>query len=81
MLVLGTKYYRSDGRLDGPTRIRAATFKNACVNYRGFCTSCRRFTRGMTELDAEGYECPKCKQKTVMGAENAMVCMEIEVEQ
>jgi hypothetical protein len=42
-------------------------------NYDGYCTRCRSFTRdGGVEPDAEGYECPDCGNKTVVGAEQAL---------
>jgi hypothetical protein len=39
----------------------------------GFCKHCEEFTHDCCEPDAEGYECPVCEQKTVYGAELAMV--------
>ncbi len=54
-------------------------YQEATNNYEGYCENCEEFTRMQTEPDAEGYDCPKCGQHTVMGAENAMVCMVIEI--
>jgi len=56
-----------------PTLVTQRSYENACENYRGFCIKCKKFTRDCTEPDAEGYDCPKCKGKTVIGAENALV--------
>ena len=51
----------------------ANRYQEACNNYEGYCTKCRKFTRDQTEPDAEGYDCPRCDEKTVMGAEQAML--------
>ncbi len=63
-----------------PTIVKMADYLDATENYVGWCTVCKEFTRDQTEPDAEDYDCPGCEQNTVMGAEQAMVCMEIEVE-
>jgi hypothetical protein len=39
----------------------------------GFCGNCEEFTHDCAEPDAQNYECPVCEQKTVYGAELAMV--------
>lgn len=49
----------------------------AARDYIGWCTSCHEFTRDCTEPDAEEYDCPKCEQNTVMGAEQALLTGEI----
>jgi len=49
----------------------------ATESYMGWCTECQEFTRGETEGDAENYDCPKCEQNTVMGAEQALLLGEI----
>lgn len=54
-------------------------FQTACDNYRGFCTKCQKFTRSETEPDAERYPCPKCKGQTVIGAEQALLCGELDI--
>lgn len=61
------------------TQVTERTFQNACNAYKGFCTHCRKFTRRETEPDAENYDCPKCGQKKVVGAEQAMLLGEIEL--
>ncbi|MFH1183525.1 MAG: hypothetical protein V1755_00605 [Chloroflexota bacterium] len=59
-------------------RIKQARYEEATEGYEGWCTACKKFTRDCTEPDAEGYDCPRCEQKTVMGAEQALICGEIE---
>ncbi len=58
-----------------------ADYIDAVNNYLGWCTNCKEFTRDSTEPDADGYDCPGCEQHTVLGAEQAMICMEIEVDE
>jgi len=53
--------------------ITTRRYEAATENYEGFCTRCQKFTRDCTEPDAEGYDCPCCKQLTVMGAEQALM--------
>ena len=55
-------------------------YHEACDSYEGYCTECKDFTRETTEPDAEGYDCPKCDGDTVMGAEQAMITGEVEIE-
>lgn len=47
--------------------------------YEGYCTECEEFTRTQTEPDAEGYDCPACGCNTVIGAEVALMCEDIDV--
>jgi len=47
--------------------------------YAGYCTACNEITRSETEPDAEGYPCPACGQRTVMGLEQAMLMEHIEI--
>jgi predicted RNA-binding Zn-ribbon protein involved in translation (DUF1610 family) len=49
-------------------------------SYEGFCTTCDKFTRGECEPDASEYECPVCGEKTVMGAEEALMQGKIGIE-
>ena len=60
-------------------KITQARYEKATECFEGFCTTCQKFTRGETEGDAEGYECPACEQMTVMGCENALIAGEISV--
>lgn len=49
-------------------------YENAVENYGGYCTTCRKFTNTEgVEPDAENYECDVCENKTVMGAEQALM--------
>lgn len=54
-------------------KLTVKKFQNAVDASKGWCTHCRKFTRDSTEPDAEGYDCPKCNNNTVMGAENALI--------
>lgn len=54
-------------------------YQDAVDSYMGWCTTCEQFTTGCVEPDAEGYRCEKCDEHTVMGAEQALICMEIEI--
>lgn len=53
--------------------VSEADYTEAVESYTGWCSHCEDFTRDTTEPDAEGYDCPVCRQNTVTGAENAMV--------
>jgi len=61
-------------------KITEAEYRDATNNYLGWCTGCEEFTRDNTEPDARGYDCPKCREYTVMGAEDAVLTGEITVE-
>ena len=63
-----------------PINITEEEYREATANYSGWCTTCREFTREETEPDAEEYECPVCEENTVMGAEQALLTEEIEIE-
>ena len=39
----------------------------------GYCPECDEITRECTEPDAEGYDCPECGGKKVMGLDNALI--------
>jgi Zn finger protein HypA/HybF involved in hydrogenase expression len=47
--------------------------EEAIEEYRGWCTVCQDFTSDGVEPDAEKYECEECGQRTVYGAENAVL--------
>lgn len=48
-------------------------FRQACHDSDGWCVGCEAFTRtGGVEPDAEGYNCPRCEENMVMGAEDAL---------
>lgn len=55
------------------TTITQADYVDAMQNDLGWCTHCEDFTREMCEPDAREYRCPVCEQRTVYGAEWAMV--------
>jgi rRNA maturation endonuclease Nob1 len=55
-------------------------FAEAMESNQGWCTHCQEFTHEFAEPDAEGHECPACGRMTVMGAEQALICGEIEFE-
>jgi len=60
-----------------PEIVSEEEYQSAARDYIGWCTSCQEFTRDCTEPDInpgeEGYDCPKCEQNTVMGAEQALL--------
>jgi predicted RNA-binding Zn-ribbon protein involved in translation (DUF1610 family) len=47
--------------------------QQASDEYRGWCTTCKDFTRDSTEPDACEYDCPECGENTVYGAEEALL--------
>ena len=55
-------------------------FREACENYEGWCIICKRFTRDQTEPDAHDYLCPECNTNSCMGAEDALLSGEIDIE-
>jgi len=55
------------------TKIREADYMDANDSYTGWCTFCKEFTRSCTEPDAEGYDCPVCQRRDVVGAEQALI--------
>ena len=62
-------------------KIKDALYFKASEEYQGYCTFCDELTRGETEPDARGYECPKCGNFTVMGLEEALMQDKIEFEE
>ncbi len=55
-------------------QVTVKRFETLCDQYKGFCTKCKKITRGECEPDARNYPCPRCKENKVMGVENA--CLE-----
>jgi hypothetical protein len=49
--------------------ITEARLREALDNYEGWCVTCQDWTRDQTEPDAQGYDCPACERKTIVGAE------------
>lgn len=55
-------------------------YEKASEAYKGFCKTCQKITATSgVEPDAEGYTCKKCKQPTVMGIEQALMCGDIDI--
>jgi Zn finger protein HypA/HybF involved in hydrogenase expression len=54
-------------------RITETKYNKARDTYLGWCKKCEAFTREHTEPDAFDYDCPKCKEHMVMGAEMALI--------
>ncbi len=50
-----------------------------CNEYNGLCLKCGEIRFGMTEPDAEGYECLDCGEMAVQGIENAMMAGNLEI--
>lgn len=42
-------------------------------SYQGWCINCGDWTHDMAEPDAHAYECPKCGENKVFGAEELVV--------
>ncbi len=55
-------------------------YMSATDNHMGWCPECEDFTRDSTEPDAQGYDCPVCDGHAVMGAEDAMIQEEFDIE-
>ena len=53
--------------------VEKADYHEATESYMGWCSVCKEFTRDTTEPDATGYDCPKCGQNEVVGAEQALI--------
>lgn len=48
-------------------------FIEAQEGNEGYCTQCREFTTDSCEPDARGYVCDECGEKSVFGAEEALM--------
>lgn len=48
-------------------------YHDAVEQSQGWCKKCKEFTRDETEPDAQDYNCPKCEENTVVGAEDALL--------
>ena len=62
-----------------PKAVTKNEYQMSARDYIGWCTCCLEFTRDCTEPDAEEYDCPKCEQNTVMGAEQALLVGQITI--
>ena len=60
-----------------PSLITKEMFEEAVAGDCGWCTNCLSFTRDETEPDAIGYDCPRCDDTSVIGAEEALLTGEI----
>lgn len=60
-------------------KISVARFREAIRCYEGYCLDCGEFTRETTEPDANGYDCPVCEGRKVVGAENLLFTPGIEI--
>lgn len=58
---------------DLQVEVEEVDYQEAVDSYVGWCTECKEFTRDCTEPGAVKYDCPKCGQRTVMGAEQALL--------
>lgn len=54
-------------------KVRLERYQSAVDLSEGWCSSCERWTADQVEPDAEGYECPRCGERTVLGAEQALI--------
>ena len=55
------------------TAVKEADYVDATDSYTGWCKTCKAFTTGCVEPDAEDYECEACGANTVVGAEDALM--------
>jgi hypothetical protein len=53
-------------------KMTETTFRNLCREYEGICIKCR-FVQTGCEPDSRRYECESCGERTVYGAEQAMI--------
>ena len=56
-----------------PTRVTEEGYLQAVESYTGWCKSCKAFTTGSVEPDAEDFECESCGEWAVVGAEEALM--------
>jgi thiol-disulfide isomerase/thioredoxin len=54
-------------------KVSEADYAEAVEFYTGWCKSCKAFTTGSVEPDAEDYECEACGEPEVIGAEDALM--------
>lgn len=54
-------------------RLTLEDIEEAIESNQGWCTSCKAFTNYGVEPDAAQYECEDCGQRTVYGAEEALL--------
>lgn len=56
-----------------PIEITEEEYLEAVEDNAGFCTVCEEFTGDFAEPDARHYLCECCGQRTVFGAEQALI--------
>ena len=56
-----------------PTEIDESDYTEADESMEGWCTECAAFTTGCCEPDARRYKCDECGQRTVYGAQEALL--------
>lgn len=56
-----------------PEPISEDEYTEAVDSNAGWCTKCLSFTHDCAEPDAREYECPECENKSVFGAEQALI--------
>ena len=54
-------------------KISMEEYQACSEEYMGYCLDCQDFTAHQVEPDARNYECPKCGELRVFGAEEAMM--------
>lgn len=54
-------------------QIRMGTLEQMSEQSMGYCPICRAWTTGCCEPDARQYPCDKCGEKSVFGAEEAVM--------
>jgi len=55
-------------------KLNSDQFNSHSNDYDGYCYKCDDITSfGGVEPDAQGYECPECDKKTLMGMDIALV--------
>jgi len=60
-------------------KVSMARYEAAVEGYEGYCAACKKWSAECCEPDARGYECPRCEQPKVYGAEEAMMMGLVEV--
>jgi hypothetical protein len=59
--------------------VTPAQYEEAARDYLGWCCNCESFSTGCCEPDARRYECESCGERTVFGAEEALMSGMIEL--
>ena len=59
--------------------LHEAEVRQADRDSQGWCLTCEEFTRDCTEPDAEDYDCPKCGENQVVGAQQAVLLGAVDI--